>query len=677
MNDDSVRKERIADDLEEPVNEASNLAKRLGLTPYPVNYWVIDYDEMNELIAYGGFQQRYPHWRWGMQYDRQRKQGQFLGGKAFEIVNNNDPSHAFLQESNTLADQKAVITHVEAHADFFANNEWFGLFSDTAPPRAAGNEDDSRGPDAAGMLARHADTVREYMQDPNIDRSDVERFIDHVLCLEDNIDQNQPYSPVETARDRLEEIDGVDVSDQLNELELSEEVKRQVFDDEWLEAQADEEGGATFPAQPEKDVLGFIRKHGMAYDEDAEKAVEMEDWQQEVLELLRREAYYFAPQKMTKVMNEGWAAYWESLMMTGEGFAGDNEFVLYSDHMAQVLGSPGLNPYKLGLEIWEYIENTENRREILERLLRVDGLSWRTFHDVVDFTEVQALLEPPDWLTDVAGHLDALDPEDRRVDSESLEAARDGELAVENHPWKLLTYEGLAQRHYSLVKPQYRGFVSRVGQAELERVSRYMFDDARYDSVEAALSDVEYTRGWDRMREIRESHNDVTFLDEFLTQEFVDSNDYFTYEYTHASGNYRVTSTDHEDVKKKLMLQFTNFGKPTVVVQDGNYENRNELLLAHQYNGIMLDRNQAREVLKRVFELWGRPVNLLTIVKDFDDHDIEVAKRRDSEPEPEEVGKRLRYDGKEVTVEDVPWSEVEHLAATDIDYNTIPEEWLA
>jgi len=677
MNDDRFRKQRIADELEEPVDEASNLAERLGLTPYPVNYCVVDYDEMNELIAYGGFQQRYPHWRWGMQYDRQQKQGQFLGGKAFEIVNNDDPSHAFLQESNTLADQKAVITHVEAHADFFANNEWFGLFSDGAPPRAAGTEGDNRGPDAAGMLARHADTIREYMQDPDIDRSEVERFIDHVLCLEDNIDQHQPYRPVETARDRLEEIEGVDVTDQLDELDLSDEVKRQVFDDDWLEAQSDEDNGASFPAQPEKDVLGFIRKHGMSYDEDAEKAVEMEGWQKEILELLRREAYYFAPQKMTKVMNEGWAAYWESLMMTGEHFAGDDEFILYSDHMAQVLGSPGLNPYKLGLEIWEYVENTENRREVVERLLRVEGVTWRTFHDIVDFAEVQDHIEPPAWLTDGAGNLEELDPEDPRIDAEGLEAARDGEFDVEKYPWKVLTYEGLAQRHYSLVKPQYRGFVSRVGQAELEGVSRYMFDDTRYDSVADALADVEYTRGWDRMREIRESHNDVTFLDEFLTQEFVDDNDYFTYEYTHASGDYRVTSTDHEDVKKKLMLNFTNFGKPTVVVQDGNYQNRNELLLAHKYNGVMLDQKQATEVLKRVFELWGRPVNLLTIVKEFDDHDIEVAKRRDREPEPEEVGKRLRYDGEEVTVEDVPWNEVEHLAATDIDYNTKPDEWLA
>ena len=50
-----------ADRLEEPVAEAAALARKLGLDPYPVNYWVVDHDEMNQLIAYGGFQRRYPH----------------------------------------------------------------------------------------------------------------------------------------------------------------------------------------------------------------------------------------------------------------------------------------------------------------------------------------------------------------------------------------------------------------------------------------------------------------------------------------------------------------------------------------------------------------------------------------------------------------------------------------
>jgi stage V sporulation protein R len=649
--------------LEGVVEEASNLARRLGLDPYPVNYWIVDYADMNELIAYGGFQQRYPHWRWGMQYDRQQKQGQFLGGKAFEIVNNDNPAHAFLQVSNSLADQKAVITHVEAHADFFKKNEWFGLFADD--------------PDAAGMLARHADAIEGYMHDPDIDRAAVERWIDHVLCLEDNIDQHAAYEAIDPEAESLD-LETVDVDEELADLDLSEEVKRQVFDDEWLDAQAEDGGATSFPEEPDPDVLGFLRKHGKRYDGEVGKAVEMEDWQKEILEILRREAYYFAPQKMTKVMNEGHAAYWESTMMSDENFAGEDEFVTYADHMAQVLGSPGLNPYKLGMELWEYIENTENRRHVAERLLRVEGLTWRNFHDTVDFGSVVESLEPDDLVAAIEpGDLDGMSGSDPRVDADALERARAGDIDVDRYPWKLLTYEGMAERHYSLVKPQYRGFLSRIGKEELERISRYMFDDARYASVEDAMADVDYTVGWDRMREIRESHNDVTFLDEFLTQEFVDANDYFTYEYVHSSDDYRVTSTDYEDVKKKLMLQFTNFGKPTVVVADGNYGNRNELLLEHQYNGVMLDIGQAKDTLERVFELWGRPVNLRTIVAEYDEHDVEVARRRDSEPEPTERGRLLRYDGMEFTEKDLDWEEVDHLAATDVDYDTKPEEWLA
>jgi stage V sporulation protein R len=657
---------REAERLEEAVEEAANLARTLGLDPYPVNYWVVDYDEMNELIAYGGFQHRYPHWRWGMQYDRQQKQGQFLGGKAFEVVNNDNPAHAFLQVSNSLADQKAVITHVEAHADFFNNNEWFGLFADD--------------PDAAAMLARHADIIEEYMTDPDIDRSEVEKWVDHALCLEDNIDQHAVYEPVDS-NPEMPDIETGEPEEELGDLDLSEEVRRQVFDDEWLEAQAEEGGAASFPEEPDPDVLGFLRKHGKRYDDDAGKAGEMDDWQKDVLEILRREAHYFAPQKMTKVMNEGWAAYWESLMMADENFAGADEFITYADHMARVLGSPGLNPYKLGMELWEYVENTENRRHVAEKLLRVEGVTWRNFHDTVDFETVLETLDPDDLVAAVEAdspeEMPPGDPEDPRIDADALAAARAGEIDVDRYPWKVLTYEGMAERHYSLVKPQYRGFLARIGQEELERISRYMFDDSRYATAEEALADVEYTVGWDRMREIRESHNDVTFLDEFLTQEFVDDNEYFTYEYMHSSDDYRVTSTDYRDVKKKLMLQFTNFGKPTVVVADGNYENRNELLLDHQYNGVVLDIERAKDTLERVFELWGRPVNLRTIVKEYDEHDVEVARRRDSEPEPTERGRLIRYDGMEFSERDLDWSEVEHLAATDVDYDTKPDEWLA
>jgi len=596
-----------------------------------------------------------------MSYDRQRKQRQFLGGKAFEIVNNDDPSNAFLQESNELADQKAVITHVEAHADFFRNNEWFRMFSES--------------PDAAAMLERHADAIAEYMDDPEISREAVEEWIDHVLCLEDNVDQHRPFS---TAIDP----DGdpaatADIEERLDDLELSEEVRREVFDESFLDSMTDDENGSTFPSDPERDVLAFLMVHGKAYDENSGRATEYEEWQREILELLREEAYYFAPQKMTKVMNEGHASYWESKMMADENFAGDDEFVSYADHMAQVLGSPGLNPYKLGFELWQYVENRRNRREVIEHLLRVDGVSWRNFGDSVDLDRVLEHLEPDPVVADPVGNLGALDPDDPRIDAAALERVRNGgDIDVERYPWKLLTYEGLAERHYSLVKREHRGFLKRVSQSELERTARYLFETDRYDSVAAAIDDVDRAAGWDRMFEVRESHNDVTFIDEFLTEEFVEENEYFTYEFTHTTGDFRATSTAAADVKKKLMLQFTNFGKPTIAVHDGNFRNRNELLLAHHYNGVQLDLEQAKQTLERVFELWGRPVALKTIRKEFDEHDVEVARRRDREPEPTERGTLLRFDGESFEREDLPDEEIEDIRATEVDYDTKPEEWL-
>ncbi|CAM2827513.1 SpoVR family protein [Halobacterium salinarum] len=653
-------KHAAAQTLDEPAREANALARKLGLDPYDVQYWVVDHDEMNELIAYDGFQTRYPHWRWGMKYEKQRKQTQFLGGKAFEIVNNDDPSNAFLQVSNDLADQKAVITHVEGHADFFNNNQWFGLFAD------------GEGPDAAAMLERHADRVASFLSDPEIGRESVERFIDTVLTIEDNIEYRRAFD-----RD-AEGGDPDALAETLASLGVSEEVRDEVFTETWLDDIAAVDDSVQFPETPEYDLLAFLRDHGQAYDEDAEKAAAFEDWQRELLELLRREAYYFAPQRTTKVMNEGWAAYWESMMMGEEAFAGDDEFLSYADHQARVLNSPGFNPYKLGKELWEYVENRANRRAVLEHLLRVDGVTWRNFHDTVDTADVVDTLAPPAAVAAVApDELDAVESlPDAYVDWQGLAAAREREIDVQRYPWKLFTYEGLAHRHYSLAKPQYRGFLGRVTRDELESVSRYLFDTARYASVEAALADVSVTAGWDRMYSVRESHNDVTFVDEFLTQEFVDANEYFAYEFSQTRGDFRATSTDAADVKRKLLLRFTNLGKPTIAVYDANHENRGELLLGHEYNGVMLDREQAEATLQRVFELWGRPVVLHTITKRVTDSERKRARRNDREPEPEEVGVALRYDGESVSHAELDWETVEHLAADDLDYDTKPDEWL-
>src|SRR5258706_1959093 len=100
------------------------------------------------------------------------------------------------------------------------------------------------------------------------------------------------------------------------------------------------------PAEPVRDVLLFLLEHAP-----------LEPWQADILSIVRDEAYYFAPQGMTKIMNEGWASYWHSRMMT-EKILTDPEVIDYAEHHAGTMGtSPGvLNPYKVGIELYRDIE---------------------------------------------------------------------------------------------------------------------------------------------------------------------------------------------------------------------------------------------------------------------------------------------------------------------------------
>src|SRR2546427_9297040 len=107
-----------------------------------------------------------------------------------------------------------------------------------------------------------------------------------------------------------------------------------------------EQTARNFPEHPEKDVLLFLIEHAP-----------LKGWQRDVLSIIRDEAYYFAPQGQTKIMNEGWASYWHSTMMTQKVLT-PAEVIDYADHHSGTMAmSRGrLNPYKLGIELLRDIE---------------------------------------------------------------------------------------------------------------------------------------------------------------------------------------------------------------------------------------------------------------------------------------------------------------------------------
>lgn len=607
--------ENNTEELKKFIQDARKLANKLGLDPYKVKYWLVDHDEMAEYISYQGFPKRYPHWRWAMQYDKNKKSSRYLNSRVFEIVINDSPSHAYLQESNEIADQKGVICHVEGHSDFFKNNEMYKKLTEDFP--------------AVERLSKNAERVKDIINNEEVSREEVEKFIDSLMCISDNIDQYSEKSKKnESNFDK--DLDNKLIKDKLKEKGLSEEIIEQTFD---IEKLLEESSLEEVKDLPEEDLLYFFMKKGSYYHEDKKEAIPLEQWQKEIINIIREESYYFAPQKMTQFMNEGWATFIESLMMSREKMASPDEILSYADHVSKVT-SQDMNPYSLGLNLWRYIEDKKNREQIFERLLKVEGINKNNIYNKIDYGLILKKLEPKKELFNIPESLDELD--------DSYKSKSDinkySEESLRKHPWKALTNKGVAERNFSLTEiKSSRKFITEIKPKEIENISKRIDNKNKYKDIDSSLQDFDYTYAWKEMRNIMKLYTDVTFIDTFLTEEFIEDKKLFTFEY---DGNKKkVESTEIEDVKNKLLLDITNFGKPKIVVKEDNYKNKNYLLLKHKYDGIQIDLQKAQKVLEYIYEnLWGRPVYLETVIKERNDRN-----------EIKEKNLKLKYDGKEHT----------------------------
>ena len=147
-------------------------AREYGLDFYDVVFEMLDYDQLNEVAAYGGFPTRYPHWRFGMEYEELAKSYSYGLSKIYELVINNNPVYAYLMKANAPVEQKLVMAHVFGHADFFKNNLWFSKTN-----RRMIDE-----------MANHATRVRHHIDRHGVEA--VEDFIDACLSLENLIDSH-------------------------------------------------------------------------------------------------------------------------------------------------------------------------------------------------------------------------------------------------------------------------------------------------------------------------------------------------------------------------------------------------------------------------------------------------------------------------------------------------------
>lgn len=481
----NLLQEGVCPELAEQIPAVIKACKDHGLDPFDLVIEEYTADEIAELAAYGGFPVRYPHFSFGQQYEQLHHQYHHGMGKIYEMVVNTDPTYMYLQRNNPIVDNLTVVAHALAHSDFFKNNICF--------------KNTNR--NMMNVMASHGQKIRSYMDLHG--RHTVLEFLDACLSVDDLIDPSIVWRKSKIKNPRQYSFDDKPVEENIARIESKEYLDKFVNPENYIEQQRQEailqekRRSERFPVKPERDILLYILNY-----------IPLSPWQQNILSIVRDESQYFRPQGMTKVMNEGWASYWDSYIMTTCGFAGDDGIFDYAKHHAGVLGGKYnmSNPYKLGNALFNDIKDRWDK-----------GQFGKDYENCEDYNEKK------NW--------------DKKL--------------------------GL---------------------------------------------------GMEKIYDVRANYNDLTFINEFFTEDFCHKYKFFEYQRIPTTGEYVCVSKDYKEIKKKLIQKYINCGRPIIQLENLKH-NDTEIYIKHDYDGIPLDKEYTLGTLKMLHRITKRTIRLATSIQ--------------------------------------------------------------
>lgn len=340
MGDNRIPGVSIPEDLKKLLPEIFRKVSEFGCDFPPTVVEMLTYDEISEIAAYGGFPVRYPHWKWGMEYEELQRGYMHGQHRIYEMIVNACPAYLYCLDSNSLLDNVTVVAHALGHADFFKNNIYFSQTSQNMM-----NE-----------LANHGTRIRRYMSRWGKER--VTEFIDYVLRIETLIDPAKAWVPKKYKDNIPRDSRKYHHPGRLKVEEGHDYMEDYVNTEDWIKKQQDEiekieaaEYLDLFVGST-KDIMGFIRDNAP-----------LKPWESDIVSMLYEESMYFAPQRMTKVCNEAMASWIDYHIISRQGLAGlgqeheSSGIIEYAKHKMGVLGGKySMNPYKLGFSLFMDIE---------------------------------------------------------------------------------------------------------------------------------------------------------------------------------------------------------------------------------------------------------------------------------------------------------------------------------
>ena len=284
----------------------SHIATDLGLDWHPIDYEIIDYQEMLGAMAYTGLPTHYRHWSYGKEYERTHtlyNMGQT--GLPYEMIINSNPSIAYLMKENALYIHVLTMAHCVGHSDFFKNNR---MFANTNPNNII---------DSFKSAGKY---VKKLIEDPSIGIDKVERILDAAHSIKYQVPR-YPGIKYKTQQELL--------AVEKAKMEADPKYKTNL---------------ERVPLEPQYNLLRFIAEHSK----------HLKEWERNLLLIVEESSKYFIPQAMTKIMNEGWACTIHYKIVNELNLPDDLHLPFLKLHNQVIRPHLGqVNPYHLGYKLFE------------------------------------------------------------------------------------------------------------------------------------------------------------------------------------------------------------------------------------------------------------------------------------------------------------------------------------
>ena len=304
----------------------------------------------------------YDYWVHDVEVLKEKGKYELYPSNPYETGINTRPAISFYNDNNPDWLNVMIFYHVLAHIDFFQNNQFFRH---------------TWGIDFTGQALSDKRLIAGL-------RSKKGRWVDYVIEFARSMDNLVGYHHELYHNDGYDALNGSERLNYYFDVFLQEEKNVSIADyikeiERYNQCDSDHDGmgeqaffADILRRHPEFDALmERHRETGHRNHRDIFQFIlansaflnhEDNRWMKQVLEVIRSTSLVFQPQIRTKIMNEGWASYWdETLFLSDDRIRGNEADFARVNAWVTSMPRVGLNPYALGMRLFYFLEEMADK----------------------------------------------------------------------------------------------------------------------------------------------------------------------------------------------------------------------------------------------------------------------------------------------------------------------------